>query len=127
MLVFFDVLLLLSKTFGVLTLQVHQSGNLLPAMTDNGAHITKQFLIAVMHSVAVVLVNLKPLIVAAGTDPQQGGSLSNTDELFAPDEFTVQTGLKKSLLHLGSLAKYAAAFLGSRFRPVACEPAGSIV
>ncbi len=69
------------------------SGNQLSATTDNGAHMTKQFLIAVMHAVAVVSVNLQPPVTAAGTDPQQGGSLSNTDEFFAPDEFAVQTGL----------------------------------
>jgi hypothetical protein len=38
--------------------QAHHSGNLLAAATDNGAHMTKQLRIAVMHPVAVVSINL---------------------------------------------------------------------
>ena len=38
--------------------QAHHSGNLFSATADNGAHMTKQLLVAVMHSVAVVSINL---------------------------------------------------------------------
>ena len=60
---------------------------------DDGAHITQQFAVAVMHSVAMITVDTKPLIVAADADFQQTGSFSNVDEFFTPDELLVQTGL----------------------------------
>ncbi len=39
-----------------------------------------------MHSVAMITVDTKPLIVATDADFQQTGSFSNVDEFFTPDE-----------------------------------------